>query len=70
MSSFPKNPNRIPLVSSHISGKAKLIPVADHTSQDFHQNAPVNSVQNVSLLTKPLQLYWSVQLWANHVCVI
>ena len=33
MSSFLTNLNRIPLISSHISGKAKLNPVADHQSR-------------------------------------
>ena len=33
MSSFLTNLNRIPLLSSHISGKAKLNPVADHQSR-------------------------------------
>ena len=33
MSSFLTNLNRIPIISNHISGKAKLNPVADHQSR-------------------------------------
>ena len=33
MSSFLTNLNRIPIISNHISGKAKLNPIADHQSR-------------------------------------